>query len=185
MTLENYEPVSERIKRFYEDHPTGAIHTELVFDDGKRVVIKASVYRDINDSQPAGTDYAEELLTERGVNSTSRIENCATSAQGRALAAIGYLGSDWTKKPSREEMAKVQRMTTTQQGETTMTAPANAPSDKQLWLYKKLLKDQGKLPPANIGSMDKLAVSKAIEALKAGEEPAPDYPVDYVEEEPF
>lgn len=107
VTLENYEPVAERIKRFYEDHPTGAIHTELVFDDGKRVVMKASVWRDINDSQPAGSDYAEEVLTDRGVNSTSRLENCATSAQGRALQAIGYLGSDWTKKPTREEMTKV------------------------------------------------------------------------------
>lgn len=107
VALENYEPVSERIKRFYEDHPTGAIHTELVFDDGSRVVMKASVWRDITDSQPAGSDYAEEVLTERGVNSTSRLENCATSAQGRALQAIGYLGSDWTKKPTREEMTKV------------------------------------------------------------------------------
>ena len=180
MTLENYEPVSERIKRFYEDHPTGAIHTELVFDDGKRVVIKASVYRDINDIQPAGTDYAEEVLTERGVNSTSRIENCATSAQGRALAAIGYLGSDWTKKPSREEMAKVQRVT--QQGNTTITQTGNPPSDKQLWLYKKLLKDIGKLPPANIAEMDKYEVSRAIEALKAGEQPEE---IPLPEEEPF
>lgn len=107
VTLENYEPVAERIKRFYDDHPLGAIHTELVYDDGTRVVMKASVWRDINDSQPAGSDYAEEILTDRGVNSTSRLENCATSAQGRALQAIGYLGSDWTKKPTREEMTKV------------------------------------------------------------------------------
>ena len=63
----------------------------------------------IKGEPPISTDYAEEIKTERGVNSTSRIENCCTSAQGRALSAAGYLGSDWTKKATREEMAKVSR----------------------------------------------------------------------------
>ena len=89
----------------------GAIHTEIVFDDGQRVVVKASVYRDILDVVPAAVDYAEEVLTDRGVNSTSRIENACTSATGRAIsiAAVGLAPSDWTKKPSREEMQKVER----------------------------------------------------------------------------
>jgi len=113
--LDNYEPVASRIQRFYEAHPNGAIHCEIVHDDGTRVVIKATVWRDLADPRPAAVDYAEEMLTERGVNATSRIENCATSAAGRAIsiAALGLAPSDWTKKPSREEMAKVQRNSTT------------------------------------------------------------------------
>lgn len=109
--LSDYEPVASRIARFWAEHPCGAIHTELVFDDGNRCVIKAIVYFD-STAAPVASDYAEELHTERGVNATSRIENCATSAIGRALAAANFLASDWTKKPSREEMQKVQRVGT-------------------------------------------------------------------------
>ena len=107
--LDDYEPVASRIQRFYEAYPNGAIHCEIVHDDGKRVMVKATVWRDINDPQPSAVDYAEEHLTERGVNATSRTENACTSATGRAIsiAAHGLGPSDWTKKPSREEMGKV------------------------------------------------------------------------------
>ena len=174
--LEEYTPVSERIKQFWIDHPNGAIHSELVFDDGTRCVVKTVLWLDKNDVQPTTTDYAEELLTDRGVNSTSRIENCVTSSQGRSLAAAGYLGADWTKKPSREEMQKVVR------GDTTVTQPSNLPSEKQLWLYRAELKKAGKLPPHNIGTMTKFEVSKAIDALKNGEIEQPQYDTP---EEPF
>ena len=97
---------------------------------------------------------------------------------GRALANAGLSGSDFTKRPSREEMGKVVRM----QGDTRITEPSNLPSEKQLWLYKAELKKKGLLPPTNIGTMSKFEVSKAIDALKNGEEPAPQYDTP---EEPF
>jgi|LakMenE01Jun11ns_1017448.scaffolds.fasta_scaffold9608831_2 hypothetical protein len=182
--LESYEPVASRIQRFYEAYPNGAIHCEIVHDDGKRVLVKATVWRDINDAQPSAVDFAEEHLTDRGVNATSRVENACTSATGRAIsiAAHGLGPSDWTKKPSREEMGKVQRMTTTTSSDGVITErPANAPSDKQVWLYKKLLKEAGKLPPLDLASWDKFKISKAIEALKNNEPEEIPLP----EEEPF
>jgi len=169
--LDDYEPVASRIHRFYADHPNGAIHTEMVFDDGERVVIRATVYRDLVDPMPAGIDYAEEILTDRGVNSTSRIENCATSAQGRCLAAIGYASSDPAKKASREEMAKVERRggQPAQYG----SKPSGVATEKQRIfiadLCRKLKPPLVPQLPADLTSAD---AAKLIESLKRGELPA-------------
>jgi hypothetical protein len=148
--LSSYEPVAHRIARFWEDHPEGAIYSELIFDDGERCVVKATVHF-IKGEQAVSSDYAEEMKTDRGVNSTSRIENCCTSAQGRALSAAGYLGSDWTKKPSREEMSKVSRAENPSAGHAPSTSsgasehiPRGAfATPKQIGYIKKLAKDAG------------------------------------------
>lgn len=139
--LDDYEPVAARLARFVEKYPDGAIHTEIVFDDGVRVVVKASVYRNVTDPMPAGIDYAEELLADRGVNQTSRVENCATSATGRCLSLIGFAPSDWTKKPSREEMGKAARR------ESSSPAPSPASTGyatpKQMAFLRRLAADRG------------------------------------------
>jgi hypothetical protein len=149
--LSSYEPVAHRIARFWEDHPEGAIYSELIFDDGERCVVKATVHF-IKGEQAVSSDYAEEMKTDRGVNSTSRIENCCTSAQGRALSAAGYLGSDWTKKPSREEMSKVSRAEFIPNAGHASPAPSGASehtprgafaTPKQIGYIKKLAKDAG------------------------------------------
>ena len=176
--LDEYTPVSERIKQFWIDHPNGAIHSELVFDDGSRCVVKTTLWLDKNDSQPTTVDYAEEVIADRGVNATSRIENCCTSSQGRSLAAAGYLGADWTKKPSREEMQKVVRMS----GDTQITESSNLASEKQQNMIRAVCKSMGKVPPHNLQSMTKKEASAYIDMLKAGEQPAPTYDSP---EEPF
>ncbi len=176
--LDDYTPVSERIKQFWIDHPNGAIHSELVFDDGTRCVVKTTLWLNKDDAQPTTVDYAEELISDRGVNATSRIENCCTSSQGRSLAAAGYLGADWSKKPSREEMQKVVRMS----GDTQITENSNLASDKQQNMIRAVCKSMGKVPPANLQAMTKREASAYIDTLKSGEQPAPQYDTP---EEPF
>lgn len=109
--LNEYQTVQERVEIFRELHPTGRIVNEIVLINEKEVVIKSSVYLDIADPHPVAVDFAQENVTAKGVNSTSWVENCATSAAGRALALLGGGMSPKGKKPSREEMSKVQTKT--------------------------------------------------------------------------
>ena len=103
--LEDYETVEERLVKFWKEHPDGRIDTTLVESTLQRFIVKASIYRTEVDASPWTTGYAEETVSTRGVNSTSALENCETSAIGRALANAGYVTKG--KRPSREEMSKV------------------------------------------------------------------------------
>ena len=103
--LEDYETVEERLVKFWKEHPDGRIETTLVESTLQRFIVKAAVYRTEVDAQAWTTGYAEETVSTRGVNSTSALENCETSAIGRALANAGYVTKG--KRPSREEMSKV------------------------------------------------------------------------------
>jgi hypothetical protein len=103
--LEDYETVEERLTKFWKDHPDGRIDTMLVEHTLQRFIVKAAIYRTEVDAHPWTTGYAEETVSTRGVNSTSALENCETSAIGRCLANAGYATKG--KRPSREEMSKV------------------------------------------------------------------------------
>lgn len=168
--LADYETVQSRIKRFYEDHPRGRITTHLEHiagDLGKtRWVVKASVWRgDVlgapsGSEQPDGTGYAFENDGQGMANQTSALENCETSAIGRALANIGYSGD---KRASREETAKTQRATVQPPAAPTAAPPANesdaAATDEWLSII------------ATVDSLTKLeATWKAIGASGMGNE---------------
>lgn len=103
--LEDYETVEERLTKFWKDNPDGRILTKLLENTASRFIVEAAIYRQLVDLQPWATGLAEETVQGRGVNATSALENCETSAIGRALANAGYATKG--RRASREEMAKV------------------------------------------------------------------------------
>jgi hypothetical protein len=103
--LADYETVEVRLEKFIKDYPDFRIATELEVVERDRYIVKAYLFKTTSDSLSWATGYAEEKITDRGVNSTSALENCETSAIGRALANAGYAAKG--KRPSREEMSKV------------------------------------------------------------------------------
>jgi hypothetical protein len=103
--LEDYETVEERLVKFWKDYPDGQIHTKVLEHTSARFIVEASIFRTEADARPWTTGLAEETVQGRGVNATSALENCETSAIGRALANAGYATKG--KRASREEMSKV------------------------------------------------------------------------------
>ena len=104
--LDDYEPVAARHSRWLAQHPNGRTITHMVSEAGADIcVIRAELW--LEDICIA-TGYAEEVRGAGNVNRTSHVENCETSAVGRALANAGMAGTDVNKRPSREEMSKVQ-----------------------------------------------------------------------------
>ena len=110
-----YAEVNQRIKAFRMLYPTGTIETEMLSNENGVCVFKASVYipdrvRDYPSNSLASIDYKRLLGTGTAyekenstfINKTSYIENCETSAVGRALAMCG-IGID-TSIASAEEV---------------------------------------------------------------------------------
>ena len=94
-----YAEVNQRIKAFRMVYPGGCIKTELVSNADGVCVFKAEVYDGEN---LIGTGHAYERESSSFINKTSYIENCETSAVGRALGMCGF-GID-TSVRSAEEM---------------------------------------------------------------------------------
>ena len=109
---DNYEMVEDRLKKFWADYPNGRIDTQVVHitDDGTCVTIKAEIYTgEGGEIFPVASGIAQETKGQGGfANEDAWMENCETSAIGRALANYKYQGSG-KARPSLEEMSKVKK----------------------------------------------------------------------------
>jgi hypothetical protein len=105
---DKYDPVDSRLERFWAEHPQGRIDTRLMTDPAHldEVVVWAAVWFDLAEPEPRASGMAFERRGGGGANATSHLENCETSAIGRALANAGYKASKDSQRPSREEMRK-------------------------------------------------------------------------------
>ncbi len=105
--LADYETVESRLEKWWKDYPDGRVGTKIEQATDTRYIVSAELYKTEADAKPCATGLASESISDRGVNSTSALENCETSAIGRALANAGYAAKG--KRASREEMDKVNR----------------------------------------------------------------------------
>lgn len=95
-----YAEVPERINAFRKLYPEGTIETEIVSCSGGVCIIKATISVD---GKVLATGHAYEKEGSTFINKTSYIENCETSAVGRALGIIGIIGG--SSIASYEEVA--------------------------------------------------------------------------------
>ena len=108
--LADYETVESRLEKWWKDYPDGRVATKLEQASDTRYIVSAELFKTEADAKPCATGIASESISDRGVNSTSALENCETSAIGRALANAGYAAKG--KRASREEMTKVVKLET-------------------------------------------------------------------------
>lgn len=106
--LNDYVQVNERIEKFYEKYPEGSIQTEIILNENGMVIFKAYAYRNNEDTRPA-TGHAMEKEGSSYINKTSHIENCETSAVGRALAMLGFEIKKSIASKEEVENAKLQQ----------------------------------------------------------------------------
>jgi hypothetical protein len=105
--LEGYESVAERIEKYWAKYHNGRIEVKIVFQDGTRYIIQTDIYREVTDSLPFATDFAEEI---RSNSNRFPLENGSTSSIGRALHTGGLSKfSENANRPSLEEMKRVER----------------------------------------------------------------------------
>lgn len=169
--LNDYVQVNERITMFYKEHPEGSIQTEIVLNNETQIIIKASVYRNGEDKIPC-TGHAMEKEGTSFINNTSHVENCETSAVGRALAMMGYEISKAVRSKEEMENAIKQQEELKQQEKLEierikleLISPAKISTIKNLILDTKTDEDQF-FKHYNISSLSEITNDGFITAMK-------------------
>ena len=108
----DYSEVNQRIKAFRMVYPQGTIQTQMISNENGVCIFQARVYDDFNRLLGTGTAYEKEDSS--FINKTSYIENCETSAVGRALGMCGF-GIDVSVASAEEVQNAIQNQTVTQE----------------------------------------------------------------------
>ena len=154
-----YAEVNQRVKAFRMLYPEGLISTEMIVNENGMCIFRASIYDENNKLLATGTAYEKENST--FINKTSYIENCETSAVGRALGMLG-IGID-TSIASAEE---VQNAIANQKEEPKKELKA---SPKQIEILSGIYRGEAltKLLEANgIEKIEDMPMAKADELIK-------------------
>ena len=132
--LEDYITVKQRKQMFYRDYPTGVIIPEIISDINKAneyVVIEASVWKERAYYQTGFPPDGKGMSLSRAgggmADKFAWVENCEESAIGRALDNMGYAVEG---KCSREEMEKVQYMSSVTQNKQDPKVEPGKPATK-------------------------------------------------------
>lgn len=88
--FDDYIEVNERIMAFYEEYPEGSLQAEIHTLTDSLVVMKATAYRTPDDQRPATGWSSLQIPGSTNFTRGAEIENCETSAWGRAIAALGF-----------------------------------------------------------------------------------------------
>ena len=160
----DYAEVNQRIKAFRMVYPMGYIMTELVSDGGGICLFRATV--GVGDTV-LGTGTAFERQDASPINKTSYIENCETSAVGRALGMAGF-GID-TSVASAEEVDSAIRQQEQLGGTTPEDAAAvRKATPKQVEILSKVYTGENLkklLELNNLSSLEEMPVAKASELI--------------------
>lgn len=155
----DYAEVNQRIKAFRMVYPTGFIMTEMTSNENGVCVFEASVGIYDDEYQPVilGTGTAYEKENSTFINKTSYIENCETSAVGRALGMCGF-GID-TSVASAEE---VQNAIANQEEQ--KATPKQVEMLSKYYRRNNLIK---LLEMNNVKKLEDLSLTKASELISA------------------
>jgi hypothetical protein len=170
----DYAMVPERVTAFRKLFPDGFIKTEIISHDGTTVVMQAIAgYYDNGVPIILGSGLAQETKGYGMVNKTSYIENCETSAVGRALGMIG-LGINGGGICSAEELANAvtaqKQMKEAENAYCNPPMPENGPVQKSDKLPKNAQNTDKTVSDA-FGSnmnefMERFEITNSQEALK-------------------
>ncbi len=107
-----YIPVTERVKEFRRLYPDYKLITEIVHYDDNSVIMVAKIYD--QDGKMVANGHAQEDRNASNINKTSYVENCETSAVGRAIGMLG-IGIDASMASAEEVANAVDRQETLKQ----------------------------------------------------------------------